>query len=63
LREELSVAEQLRDRLSFRTAKDSAVFRHYDEALEALGRVSIALGTAVALPLDAVDRGPELEGR
>jgi hypothetical protein len=62
-REELSVAEQLRDRLRFRTREGSAVFKHFFQAVEALGEVSVALGAAVALPADALSRVTALEER
>lgn len=48
-REELSVAEQLRDRLRFRTGREAPVFIRFCDALEALGQVSVALGTALGL--------------
>jgi hypothetical protein len=61
-REELSLAEQLRDRLRFRAAEGSPVMRSYGKALGALGRVSVALGTAAALPEDSLDYGLEQRG-
>lgn len=57
LRTELSEAEQIRDRLALRTDPDSAVFKHYSGALEALGKVSIALGVAAMMPAEALDQG------
>lgn len=58
-RYELSLAEQTRDRLRFRTAPGAAVYEHLAGALEALGRISIALGTAARLPADW-QKGDEL---
>ena len=56
-RQELSVAEQLRDRLRFRVGEGSPVLEHYSNALEALGQVSVALGTAAECPRTRSSKG------
>lgn len=49
-RKELSEADQIRYRIAVRTKPGDPVHTTFDQTLAALGDVSIALGTAVALP-------------
>jgi hypothetical protein len=52
-RKELSEADQIRYRIAVRTKPGDPIHQTFDQTLAALGDVSIALGTAVALPPDS----------
>lgn len=62
-RGELSLTEQLANRLQVRTPFGSRVSSSFDAALAALGEVSIAGGVAVSLPPDNLSENLDLHGR
>jgi hypothetical protein len=54
---ELSEADQIRYRIAIRTKSEDPVHTTYAKALDALGEVSVALGTAAMMPRDSTRAG------